>query len=301
MPRLTRTIPTIRRTSQRLTWRPGVNQRTTRGFIRKGATGAPSLAQHFLNSFHADFVTSIGLYSGPRRRAYNRPRVLGSVLGPVHAASCQGKRRSSVDGDQDRRRYPRVRGAAEGAGAVLGVPRRGGQALRRRQGRPDDPRSAIRDRGLRGHPGLLEPRARAALRPQATGALPPDAELRQAAKAQDPDEPGRALRNQHRADSAQQLPTGRLHSTLCLQEFRRDRGASPQPQGLVRHLRHPVWQLRRGRWRHPLHGVELAAYRRQRRTGSRQDHWYLSQLQKLYFDSVRGRNNKYRSWLSPVY
>src|SRR5207249_7594633 len=44
------TIPKIRRTSHRLTWRPGVNQRTTRGFIRKGATGAPSLAQDFLNS-----------------------------------------------------------------------------------------------------------------------------------------------------------------------------------------------------------------------------------------------------------
>ena len=27
----------------------------------------------------------------------------------------------------------------------------------------------------------------------------------------------------------------------------------------------------------------------------------VSQLQKLYFDIVRGRNNKYRSWLSPVY
>src|SRR6266576_1348611 len=63
MPRLTRTIPTIRRTSQRLTWRPGVNQRTTRGFIRKGATGAPSLAQHFLNSFPARFVTSIERYA----------------------------------------------------------------------------------------------------------------------------------------------------------------------------------------------------------------------------------------------
>jgi len=27
----------------------------------------------------------------------------------------------------------------------------------------------------------------------------------------------------------------------------------------------------------------------------------VSQLQKLYFDIVRGKNNKYRSWLSPVY
>jgi branched-chain amino acid aminotransferase len=27
----------------------------------------------------------------------------------------------------------------------------------------------------------------------------------------------------------------------------------------------------------------------------------VSQLQKLYFDIVRGRNNKYRSWLTPVY
>src|SRR2546428_5984511 len=70
-----RTIPTMRRTSQRLTWRPGVNQRTTRGFIRKGATGAPSLAQHFWNSFPARFVTSIGPYAGPRKRAYNRRRV----------------------------------------------------------------------------------------------------------------------------------------------------------------------------------------------------------------------------------
>src|SRR5947208_5150262 len=80
MPRLTRTIPTIRRTSQRLTWRPGVNQRTTRGFIRKGATGAPSLAQHFLNSFPARFVTSIGPYAAPRKRAYNRPRVRESDI-----------------------------------------------------------------------------------------------------------------------------------------------------------------------------------------------------------------------------
>src|SRR5438552_8903367 len=73
-----RTIPTMRRTSQRLTWRPGVNQRTTRGFIRKGATGAPSLAQHFLNSFQADFVTSRRPYSGPRKRHIIGPGSLGA-------------------------------------------------------------------------------------------------------------------------------------------------------------------------------------------------------------------------------
>src|SRR5438105_6361927 len=85
------TMPRIRRTSQRLTWRPGVNQRTTRGFIRKGATGAPSLAQHFLNSFPARFVTSIGPYPGPRKRAYNRRRVRENDIRtqftqPVHRA-----------------------------------------------------------------------------------------------------------------------------------------------------------------------------------------------------------------------
>src|SRR5260370_16846352 len=65
------TMPRIRRPSHCLTWRPGVNQRTTRGFIRIGATGAPSLAQHFLNSISADFVTSVGPYPGRWKRAYN--------------------------------------------------------------------------------------------------------------------------------------------------------------------------------------------------------------------------------------
>lgn len=27
----------------------------------------------------------------------------------------------------------------------------------------------------------------------------------------------------------------------------------------------------------------------------------VSRIQKLYFDIVRGRNNKYRDWLTPVY
>jgi hypothetical protein len=27
----------------------------------------------------------------------------------------------------------------------------------------------------------------------------------------------------------------------------------------------------------------------------------VRQLQKLYFDIVRGRSSKYRSWLTPVY
>src|SRR6266550_2261558 len=76
MPRLTRTIPTIRRTSQRLTWRPGVNQRTTRGFIRKGATGAPSLAQHFSNSLSPCFVTSRRPYAGGRNRHIIEPMVI---------------------------------------------------------------------------------------------------------------------------------------------------------------------------------------------------------------------------------
>src|SRR5881392_2651006 len=85
-----RTIPTMRRTSQRLTWRPGVNQRTTRGFIRKGATGAPSLAQHFLNSFGTHFVTSIGPYAGPRKRhiidAGYGSTILSQFTQPVHRA-----------------------------------------------------------------------------------------------------------------------------------------------------------------------------------------------------------------------
>src|SRR2546423_10568231 len=107
MPRLTRTIPTIRRTSQRLTWRPGVNQRTTRGFIRKGATGAPSLAQHFLNSFPARFVTSIGPYAGPRKLTYNRRKVRENDIRTQFTQPVQGKRRSSPDGDQGRGHHAR--------------------------------------------------------------------------------------------------------------------------------------------------------------------------------------------------
>src|ERR1700737_771459 len=69
------TRPTVKRTSHRLTWRPGVNQRTTRGFIRMGGTGAPSLAQHFLNSISAHFSTTIWPHRAWRGGAYNPLRV----------------------------------------------------------------------------------------------------------------------------------------------------------------------------------------------------------------------------------
>src|SRR5438094_7474612 len=108
MPRLTRTIPTIRRTSQRLTWRPGVNQRTTRGFIRKGATGAPSVAQHFLNSFPARFVTSIGPYAGPRKRAYNRRKVRENVIRTQFTQPVQ-RQKEVVPGWRSRQRASRAR------------------------------------------------------------------------------------------------------------------------------------------------------------------------------------------------
>src|SRR6266851_4021677 len=154
------TMPRIRRPSHRLTWRPGVNQRTTRGFIRIGATGAPSLAQHFLNSISADFVTSIGPYPGRWKRAYNplrfrEPKFGSSSTQPVR----RQQRRSSADGDQGGGRYARDGSPTERAGAVLGLSRWGIQALRRRAPGPDDPRPSLRDRGLRGHPRLLEPRA----------------------------------------------------------------------------------------------------------------------------------------------
>src|ERR1700686_3022283 len=102
------TRPTVKRTSHRLTWRPGVNQRTTRGFIRMGATGAPSLAQHFLNSIAAHFVTSIGPYPGRRKRAYNPVRVAEREFGPSSSYTLRkAQRRSSVDADQGRRRHAR--------------------------------------------------------------------------------------------------------------------------------------------------------------------------------------------------
>src|ERR1700737_1262985 len=85
------------RTSHRLTWRPGVNQRTTRGFIPKRATGAPSLAQHFLNSFQADLVTSIRPIACQRGRAYNPEQGPASTeFGPVHGglSEAKGGRRS---------------------------------------------------------------------------------------------------------------------------------------------------------------------------------------------------------------
>src|SRR5260370_27628208 len=86
------TMPRIRRPSHCLTWRPGVNQRTTRGFIRIGATGAPSLAQHFLNSISADFVTCIGSYPGRWKRAYNPLRVREPNSDRVQASLFEGNK-----------------------------------------------------------------------------------------------------------------------------------------------------------------------------------------------------------------
>src|SRR5690349_17604943 len=83
-------MPTISRMSQRLTWRPGVNQRTTRGFIRKGATGAPSLAQHFLNSFPVHFVTAFCLYAARGKRHIIDSGFGRTTSNPVLAACSKG-------------------------------------------------------------------------------------------------------------------------------------------------------------------------------------------------------------------
>src|SRR5919108_4070462 len=90
MPRLIRTIPIMSRISQRLTWRPGVNQRASRGFIRRGAKSAQSLAQLFLNSFGAHFVTSFGPFPFHSNRAYNPDRTSGDTGDPVHGACSIG-------------------------------------------------------------------------------------------------------------------------------------------------------------------------------------------------------------------
>src|SRR5437870_12677453 len=60
--------------SHRLTWRPGVNQRTTRGFIRKGATGAPRDRKSTrLNSSHVAISYAVFCLKKKKQRPSHSP------------------------------------------------------------------------------------------------------------------------------------------------------------------------------------------------------------------------------------
>src|SRR5437764_14857193 len=107
-------MPTMSKPSQRLTWRPGVNQRTTRGFIRRGAKSAQSLAQHFYNHFLAGFVTSIGPFPCQSNRAYNPDRIRRVRRITVRGAR-NGTKEVALNGDQGRGRHARGGGPKEGA------------------------------------------------------------------------------------------------------------------------------------------------------------------------------------------